>query len=404
MLRRASSRASTAARSQKLESAVEALDRFQQEPQPPLPSCFLYDGNPPDSPSDTVETGSVISLPMEYVPMNPLPRSREAARAPPSFAGMIRAKRSTNDMRHAGNLRWTQTSVKYPSDQVHPILPSSPPPLPPKSRPVARALHKIRRSFSALGAMFRQHGNSSRESDNNYSEHFPSRVPRPRATAGAGATRSRLYESRCSMVIKDVSPETAAEILAPGSSYAQVLASLVDRRSVDGRSVRVSTSSRISMSTIYVQSEAGDDTDSDDDDQPRGKQTIGFSANGHDTIDTPPTNRTGDAKVLKRQGGVSIRTALRVDTTIKVQLRRSLSEPQMARLSRATDSLPSPLIPRSQIERVPWKALGHAASFSDLGADTSFSSSSKAAQRGRQRPWKVLWRRIGAGGFRPYVQ
>ncbi|KAJ3184169.1 hypothetical protein HDU87_005015 [Geranomyces variabilis] len=406
MLRRASSRASTAARSQtqKLETAVEALDRLQQQQQqqqqyksqPSLRSCYLYDSEPPDSwiPSDNVDTGSVISIPMELVAMNPLPlsRSRHTAAAPASLASP-RISRSMNDMRYAGSLRWTEAGANYPIGQVpqpHTMFPSSPPPpLPPKSRPVARAMYKIRRSFSALGAMFRHHGNGGggSEAEHKYTQRFPSSVvPRPRAGTGGGgaARRSRLYESRCSMVIKDVSPETAAEILAPGSSYAQVLASLVDRQSVDGRSVRVSTSSRISMSTVYVQSETSDDTDSDDDDDDDGyqgaKQTTASLATGGQThISKSPTPHNADTKTLKRQaggGGVSVRTALRVDTTIKVRLRRSMSEPHMTprrSSSRANDSLPSPLIPRSQIERVPWKALGHAASFPDLDAESSSS-------------------------------
>ncbi|KAI8587498.1 hypothetical protein BDZ88DRAFT_425227 [Geranomyces variabilis] len=428
MLRRASSRASTAARSQKLETAVEALDRLQPQQhksQPSLRSCYLYNSEPPDSwiPSDNVETGSVISIPMDFVAMNPLPLSRSRYTAAPASPSSPRIgspiARSINDMRYPGNLRWTEASAHYPIDQVQQqpaMLPSSPPPLPPKSRPVARAMYKIRRSFSALGAMFRHHGHGGgSEAETNYTQRFPSSVvPRPRAgTSGGASRRSRLYESRCSMVIKDVSPETAAEILAPGSSYAQVLASLVDRKSVDGRSVRVSTSSRISMSTVFVQSEAGDDTDSDDKDGYQGAKQMAstFVTGGHSHISNPPTPHSADTKTLKRQvgGGVSVRTALRVDTTIKVQLRRSMSEPHMTprhSSSRANDSLPSPLIPRSQIERVPWKALGHAASFSDLDADSSsFRASSKAtASRGRQRPWKVLWRRLGAGGFRPYVQ
>ncbi|KAJ3004225.1 hypothetical protein HKX48_001360 [Thoreauomyces humboldtii] len=248
-------------------------------------------------------TVSVVSVPI--VPeMNPLPSMFYPADSSASLP--------TNSTAHfPSGLRWNDLHNPAPVHSRIEALPREPSDadyeIHPKRRPtMVRALRKIGRSISSLGVMFR------------------AGRPEDRAATDAGAVMStnppgiglrptsanrKLYESRTSMVIKDVSPETAAEALAPGSSYAQVLASLGDKRT--SATVRVSTSSRISMSTVYISSERSRDDDEclDDDDE-------------DDTL--------------------SMCTALHIEetTTIEMDLRRSFSEPNLRNNNNNNKRLP----------------------------------------------------------------
>ncbi|KAI8916488.1 hypothetical protein DFJ77DRAFT_460015, partial [Powellomyces hirtus] len=316
-----------------------------------------HEQQPPTNYADA-ETGSVVSIPVLFPQMNPLPSMFY-----PSSQHNHPTANLQSTLNYTNGLRWNDLESRRssrrgsnrPSDDLdddHRMIidsygnPHHAIPLPPsssasKGRPVIKALHKIRRSLSTLGIMFRNntthlrpHDKDSGGNTTSYRNGSSSTAPNQLRSARA---RSKLYESRSSMVIKDVSPETAAEALAPGSSYAQVLASLIasDKERAGGANatttVRVSTSSRISMSTIYVSSEPDDDDDDDDEEE-------------EDDVDNDASEQ-GSA-------GVSVCTALQVDTTttVELELRRSFSEPRIrskyqSDLANSADSINSGPIP-----------------------------------------------------------
>ncbi|KAI8820085.1 uncharacterized protein EV422DRAFT_77936 [Fimicolochytrium jonesii] len=179
-----------------------------------------------------------------------------------------------------------------------------------KAPPVTKAFQKLRRSISTLALRLKSKPSFSDDG------HMPPPVPRVPIAHPGPRSRSKIYESRTSVVIKDVSPETVAEALAPGSSYAQVLASLKDSQLALAESSSGASSSPRSGSTIYIRSEDSDPYAREDE----------RNGDGHTMLGAAHQHEDEERDLIRELDSLSMRTAIRVDN---IPLRKSFSEPHL---------------------------------------------------------------------------
>ncbi|KAJ3175497.1 hypothetical protein HDU87_006160 [Geranomyces variabilis] len=301
-----------------------------------------------------------------------------------------------------------------------------------KSRPgVTRALSDLRRSLSTLAIKLRSPMNSKdQDEDEDYDSYYfqdgyftaMSAGLSPRATAAAAAEgsstttpptastlssssspsvqrrrrkrlssaasptsptspttkrRSRRRSSlsvrngtgRHSVVIKDVSPESVAEALAPGTSYAQGLASLFDG-----------------------EKQARDDDDDDDEDEED------FEASELESDDDASSNNASRASTALHIDDGESEEDLPPLSNPAPRLRRSRSEPRLRTSVVSTAS--SSVFARWTNYNNNTKQSSGRSSVKGLLPGASVSTSSLASNGSKSgsssKPWKQLWRRLNA--------